>query len=117
SCGFITETAIVDNASTDGTAEAVAAKFPNVKLIRLDRNRGACAKNAGLAQSVGKYVVFLDDDSYPLAGSIRCMVEHFLANRDLGAAVFNVILPDGSRECSAYPNVFIGCGTGFRREA
>jgi Glycosyl transferase family group 2 len=28
-----------------------------------------------------------------------------------------VVLPDGSHECSAFPDVFIGCGTGFRREA
>jgi hypothetical protein len=31
--------------------------------------------------------------------------------------VFDVVLPDWSHECSAYPSVFIGCGTGFRREA
>src|SRR5689334_20913811 len=36
---------------------------------------------------------------------------------NLGAAVFTVWLPDGSRECSAYPDVCIGCGTGFRRSA
>ena len=35
----------------------------------------------------------------------------------MGAAVFTVTLPDGSRECSAYPDVCIGCGTGFRRRA
>jgi len=45
------------------------------------------------------------------------MMKHFDANPRLGAAVFTITLPDGSRECSAYPNVFIGCGTGFRRTA
>jgi hypothetical protein len=45
------------------------------------------------------------------------MIRHFEANPSLGAAVFDITLPDGSRECSAYPNVFIGCGTGFRRRA
>jgi hypothetical protein len=45
------------------------------------------------------------------------MMQHFDADPALGAAVFTVTLPDGSRECSAYPNVFIGCGTGFRRRA
>jgi hypothetical protein len=45
------------------------------------------------------------------------MIGHFDADDELGAAVFNVHLPDGSRECSAYPDVFIGCGTGFRRQA
>src|SRR5262249_21335860 len=62
-------------------------------------------------------IVFLDDDSYPLPSSIERMVEHFDEDPQLGAAVFTVTLPDGSRECSAYPDVFIGCGTGFRKEA
>jgi GT2 family glycosyltransferase len=88
-----------------------------VRVIRERTNRGACAKNAGLAVARGRYVVFLDDDSYPLPGSIARMIRHFEANPSLGAAVFDITLPDGSRECSAYPNVFIGCGTGFRRRA
>jgi hypothetical protein len=45
------------------------------------------------------------------------MAQHLEADDGLGAAVFDVVLPDGSRECSAYPSIFIGCGTGFRRTA
>jgi GT2 family glycosyltransferase len=111
------ETFLVDNASTDGTAGAVAEAFPEVVLIREKFNRGACAKNAGLPLARGRFVVFLDDDSYPLPGSVARMIRDFEADPSLGAAVFDVQLPDGSRECSAYPNVFIGCGTGFRRRA
>ncbi|MGB7156595.1 MAG: glycosyltransferase [Tepidisphaeraceae bacterium] len=111
------ETILVDNASTDGTADAVASGFPEVTLIRERVNRGACAKNAGLPRARGRYVVFLDDDSYPLPGSVARMIQHFKADPSLGAAIFDVTLPDGSRECSAYPNVFIGCGTGFRKRA
>jgi GT2 family glycosyltransferase len=116
-CGLITETIVVDNASTDGSAEAVAQVFPDVDVIRQKRNTGACAKNAGIARSSGEFVIFLDDDSFPTVGSVRRMVDHFLADPDLGAAVFNVTLPDGSCESSAYPSVVIGCGTGFRRSA
>jgi hypothetical protein len=116
-CEVITQTIVVDNASTDGTADAVAEQFPSVLVLRQSSNRGACAKNVGLAHATGRYVVFLDDDSFPAIGSIRRMIECFQADPDLGAAVFDVILPDGSHECSAYPKVFIGCGTGFRREA
>ncbi len=111
------ETIVVDNASTDGSADAVTEAFPDVNLIRLDRNAGPCAKNLALQQSHGRYVVFLDDDSHPTPGSIRRMLEHFEADLKLGAAVFTVTLPDGSQECSAYPSVCIGCGTGFRRNA
>jgi len=54
---------------------------------------------------------------FPTVGSIRRMVEHFFHDPKLGAAVFNVTLPDGTHESSAYPSVVIGCGTGFRRSA
>lgn len=115
--GVRTETIIVDNASEDGSADAIASQFPHVKLIRGESNRGACAKNDGLAIARGPYVVFLDDDSYPTPESLWRMLAHFAADKNLGAAVFDVTLPDGSHECSAYASVFIGCGTGFRREA
>jgi GT2 family glycosyltransferase len=115
--GLVTEILVIDNASTDGTSQAVEEQFPEVRLFRLEKNLGACAKNVGLAQFSAPYVIFLDDDSYPDADSVLRMIDHFQADPKLGAAVFDVVLPDGTHECSAYPNIFIGCGTGFRRTA
>lgn len=112
-----TETLVVDNASSDGTAAAVRERFANVTLIEERQNRGPCAKNAALKRARGRFVVFLDDDSFPRPASLPRMIEHFDGRPGLGAAVFTVTLPDGSRECSAYPDVCIGCGTGFRRAA
>ena len=108
---------VVDNASTDATADAVRNAFPAVKLIASPRNGGSVAKNLALPNAHGRYVVFLDDDSFPRPGSIRRMIEHFEHDPTLGAATFTVTLPDGTRECSAYPDVFIGCGVGLRRRA
>jgi len=120
SCGLspeIFEVLLVDNASTDDTAAAVAERFPSVILLRQMTNNGPCAKNAALALAQGEFVVFLDDDSFPEPGSIARMIRHFHDDPRLGAAVFEITLPDGSHECSAYPDVCIGCGTGFRRSA
>lgn len=111
------EIIVVDNASTDGTALSVASQFPMVRVIHKSQNHGSCAKNFALEEAGGQYVVFLDDDSYPLPGSIRRMVEHFESDPKLGVAGFTISLRDGTRECSAYPNVFHGCGAGLRRRA
>lgn len=109
------EIIVVDNASTDGTPELLAEQMPEVQIIRLTANRGPVAKNHALAQARGAFVVFLDDDAYPLPGAVPQMIRHFAADPHLGAAVFDVTLPDGSKECAAYPDVFIGAGTGFPR--
>ncbi len=108
---------VVDNASTDDTSARVRDAFPKVKLITLEKNKGSVAKNEALERALGRYIVFLDDDSYPLPGAVQRMMRHFEADGKLGAATFTVTLPNGQRECSAYPDVFIGCGVGIRRRA
>ena len=57
-CGHIcNEVIVVDNASTDGTPDVIAERFPNFKLIRNCENLGfAKANNIGIAECSGDYV-------------------------------------------------------------
>jgi GT2 family glycosyltransferase len=64
------EVIVVDNASTDGTCEAVAREFPQVRLIRNERNAGAPGWNKGFEVAGGEYVLILDDDAYLRPGGI-----------------------------------------------
>ncbi len=105
----------VDNASTDGTADTIAPAVDT--LVRLSRNRGSCAKALGVDQATGRFVVFLDDDSYPRPGSIDRMLDRFEDDSQLAAAGFTVHLPDGRQEGGALPGVFVGCGVGLRTDA
>jgi GT2 family glycosyltransferase len=116
-CRASHEIIVIDNSSTDGTGGAVADRYPGLRLICSSNNRGACAKNLGLAVARGQFIVFLDDDSYPEPGAADAMVRQFLADPKLAAISFAVTLPDGASECSAYPTVFIGCGVGLRKSA
>jgi GT2 family glycosyltransferase len=60
---------VVDNASSDGTAEAVRA-LRGVSLLRLDRNYGAAARNFGVREVRTPYVAFSDDDSWWEPGAL-----------------------------------------------
>jgi GT2 family glycosyltransferase len=111
---------VVDNGSTDGTAEgveALAREHKNVRLVKLGKNCGPVAKNVGLHGNGADLIVLMDDDAYPLPGALAQMLRHFHEDPQLGAAVFDVTLPDGGKEASAYPDVFIGAGTALRGAA
>ncbi|MCO6438923.1 MAG: glycosyltransferase [Phycisphaerae bacterium] len=109
------EVIVVDNDSRDGTRGAVRMRAD--RLIGLRRNLGSCAKAFGVSRARGRYVLFLDDDSVPRPGSIPRMLDRFNNDPGLACAGFTVELPDGRRESSALPGVFVGCGVGFRTDA
>jgi len=62
--GVSSETIVVDNGSTDGTAEWVETRYPWVRLVRLRDNLGfAGGNNAGVREARGRYVAFLNNDT------------------------------------------------------
>jgi GT2 family glycosyltransferase len=73
--GVDSETILVDNASTDGTAAWVRAHFPWVRLVTLDQNRGfAGGNNAGVREARGRYVALLNNDTVPDPGWLRALL-------------------------------------------
>ncbi len=65
---------VVDNGSSDGTARAVQAAFPQISVIALDVNRGAAARNLGVAAATTSFVAFCDDDCWWTAGALPLAV-------------------------------------------
>ncbi|MDX3907855.1 MAG: glycosyltransferase family 2 protein [Pigmentiphaga sp.] len=54
---------VVDNASSDGTADALRAAFPDLHVIAAARNLGAAGRNLGVQWARTPYVAFCDDDT------------------------------------------------------
>ncbi|HEY4330065.1 MAG TPA: glycosyltransferase [Phycisphaerae bacterium] len=111
---------VVDNGSMDATQKDItnlSATYPEIKLFPLGKNCGPVAKNIALEGNDADIIVLMDDDAYPMPGSLAQMIRHFQDDPSLGAAVFDVTLPDGRKESSAYPDVFIGAGTALRGTA
>ncbi|MFP5321586.1 MAG: glycosyltransferase family 2 protein [Acidimicrobiia bacterium] len=124
---------LVDDASTDGTADVVRDRFPEVQVIRLPESRGAGARNVGVATATTELVAFADDDSWFAPGSLATAAEHFAAHADLGLIAARCIVePEGdidpvsrAQEASPLPSAppgpsvlgFLACTAVVRRRA
>jgi N-acetylglucosaminyl-diphospho-decaprenol L-rhamnosyltransferase len=85
---------VVDNASADGSADAVANSWPAVRLLRLDRNAGfSAANNAGIRATSGELVLLLNSDTIVPAGALDRLIERLRATPS--AAVAGPRLVDG----------------------
>ncbi len=101
--GVSFEVWVVDNASTDGSAEMVAAAFPSVKLIRNGTNRGFGAGcNQAIAASAARYVLILNSDTELIEDTPRTLATFMDARGDVGALGCTLVSPDGSLQPSCY---------------
>jgi hypothetical protein len=108
------EVIVVDNASSDGSAEMVKSEFPQVQLIQLEKNIGIAGWNEGFKAAKGEFILVLDDDSYPLSGSIINGIEKFYSSSNLGIVAFKVFDLNMNETDSIYLQennllYFIGC--------
>lgn len=95
--GFEVETIVIDNASKDGSVEAIAKQFPEVNLIASNENLGfGKANNLGLEKAKGKYILLLNPDTILKEDTIAKMIEFFEKNKDAGLAGCKVLNPDGT---------------------
>lgn len=126
---------VVDNGSSDGTAAAVAARFPQVLLIELGRNHGAVARTFGVRAATTPYVAFSDDDSWWEPEALGAAADVFDRSPRLGLLAAQIMVgPDRRLDpvCDAMaasplpvergaagPSVlgFVACGAVVRRQA
>ncbi|WP_322797996.1 glycosyltransferase family 2 protein [Thermoflexus sp.] len=94
---------VVDNGSTDGTAEAIAGRFPGAELIRSERNRGfAAGMNLGLRRARGEVIVLMNADVEASADTLAAAAEALQARPDVGALSPLLRMPDGRPQPFAF---------------
>lgn len=125
---------VVDNASIDGTAERVRSQFPQARLIVMESNIGAAARNAGVECADTDYIAFCDDDSWWEEGALTKALALLDSNPKIAALSARILLGPEKREdpicaemaASPLPSDgwpgpallgYIACAAIFRRKA
>jgi GT2 family glycosyltransferase len=106
---FRVEVIVVDNASADGSADAIEERFPGVMVIRSDENLGfGRGNNLGAARAAGRAIHFLNTDTIVHTGAIELLYRALFDRERRGVVGPFLENPDGSYQCSmiSYPSVW-----------
>lgn len=104
------EVFVVDNASSDGTAEAVLTEFPDIIVIRNSERLGfSTNNNLILQQGTGRYLMLLNDDTILLDGALDALVQFADCQSDAGVIGSFLLNPDYTFQpaFSSLPNPWI----------
>jgi len=98
------EVVVVDNASTDGTAEAVRRAFPEVKVLESPNDGYGAAANRGVAACSAPFVLLLNSDVVVRPGALRALAGYLESHTHAGLAGPRLENPDGTlqRSCFAF---------------
>src|SRR5215210_1191901 len=95
------EVILVDDASRDGTAEAVGQRHPAVVVLRNETpQRFTRSANRGLARARGEILLLLNSDTEVAPGGLAGLLEVFAREPGLGVAGARLHYPDGSPQWS-----------------
>jgi GT2 family glycosyltransferase len=103
------EIVVVDNASTDGSADMVERDFPQVKLIRSSENAGfAAANNLAMVQASGDYLFFLNPDTLLTCNTLPKLVRFLDERPQAAVAGAGLTYPGGRYQAFSFrfPSLF-----------
>src|SRR5271154_6974878 len=100
---------VVDNASSDGTAEMIEARFPYVKLIKSSENLGfSKGNNVAIRQCQGRYIALVNPDVIVFPGCLDALADFLDQNPKVGNVGPRVFNPDMSMQstCRRFPTLW-----------
>lgn len=104
--GITTEIIISDNASTDGSADAVRRDFPDIKVINNSVNLGfAGGNNVGIKESRGAYICLVNSDVEIISGCFSGLLRYMKSNPLVGIAGPKAVYPDKQVQITARKEV------------
>jgi N-acetylglucosaminyl-diphospho-decaprenol L-rhamnosyltransferase len=102
--GLDHELLVLDNASEDGSMEAVLARGDSrIRLIALDRRTGKAANDSALLEAAGgEYCLLLNEDTELLPGAVEALIAELDNDPDAAVAGAQLLHPDGRPQRCAW---------------
>lgn len=101
--GSETEIIVVDNASQDGSVEAIRAEFPQVRVLASASNEGfGAANNRAIKEARGRYFLLLNSDAFPRLGAIGKLVQFLEEHPEVGTVGPRLLNEDGTLQQSCF---------------
>jgi N-acetylglucosaminyl-diphospho-decaprenol L-rhamnosyltransferase len=109
---------VVDNDSTDGTAELVAAEFPRARVVGSENHGFSHANNRALMTCDARYVLFLNPDTEVLDGTFADLVAAMDARPEVGLVGVRQVNGEGRLDPTIrrFPNALRALGDAFAAE-
>ena len=109
---------VVDNASADGSPDAIAKRFPSVELIRLDRNVGFAAANnlAVRAAEDCEWVALLNPDAFPLADWLAALARAIGTHQEYAFFGSRLVSAEAPSRLDGTGDVYHVSGLAWRRD-
>ncbi|MFH1856948.1 MAG: glycosyltransferase family 2 protein [Candidatus Omnitrophota bacterium] len=105
------EIILIDNGSRDNSVELLEKEYSNVRLIKNEENLGfVTANNQGFKESIGEYVLFLNNDIKAEPDAIEKLVERISGREELGAVFSKLRLMDEPDKLDAVGSFLTGYG-------
>ena len=96
--GIEREVLVLDNASDDGSAEAVASQYPEARVIALERREGKAANDSRLLREArGRYCLLLNEDSELLPGATEALLSALEVDPRAAAAGAQLLNAEGAK--------------------
>lgn len=112
----VDEVAVVDNASSDGSVDAIVASDPGVVVVETGANLGfGTGANRGVAATTGDYVLILNPDTVVEPGTVKALAEALDRDPGLGLVGPRMETPDGALYPSVrrFPELGVALGHAF----
>ena len=107
---------LVDNGSGDGSVDFIAEKYPEVRIIALQENRGfSVANNIAIKETEADYISLLNNDAVPDPLWIKRLVEALEKQPEAGFAASKMVFHDDPRIIDRAGDAYTRAGTGLLR--